>query len=155
MSLCPREYHWQSGTIEYDLRLSYKVIPPITKLVGGSSKLSSYEHERVIASRRVFRIIGYSRKESTILVNLGIGIPALISSVGAEEDVLDFILTCTRIWSLEDSLYLEMTSGLAIVHLLCQLFLMYSQPEWNNRCQATRFPSSRQRRKRKSINAAQ
>ena len=27
----PKEYHWQSGTIEYDPRLSYKIIPPMTE----------------------------------------------------------------------------------------------------------------------------
>jgi len=91
----PREYHWQSGTIEYDLRLSYKVIPPITRSwLEGLSKVLSYEHERVIARRILLELLGvFKKKRAPILVNLGIGIPALISSVGAEEDVLDFIIT--------------------------------------------------------------
>jgi acyl CoA:acetate/3-ketoacid CoA transferase len=35
----------------------------------------------------------FKKKRAPILVNLGIGIPALISSVGAEEGVSDFIIT--------------------------------------------------------------
>lgn len=35
--VAPKEYHWQSGTIEYDPRISYKIIPPTTqKLLEGS-----------------------------------------------------------------------------------------------------------------------
>ena len=91
----PKEYHWQSGTIEYDLRLSYKVIPPITRSwLEGLPKVQSYEHERVIARRILLELLAvFKKKRAPILVNLGIGIPALISSVGAEEDVLDFIIT--------------------------------------------------------------
>jgi propionate CoA-transferase len=29
--ISPKEYHWQSGSIEYDPRLSYKIIPPATE----------------------------------------------------------------------------------------------------------------------------
>ena len=91
----PREYHWQSGTIEYDLRLSYKVIPPIAgSWLEGLPKVLSYEHERVIARRILLELLAvFKKKRAPILVNLGIGIPALISSVGAEEDVLEFIIT--------------------------------------------------------------
>ena len=28
--IAPKEYHWQSATIEYDPRISYKVMPPVT-----------------------------------------------------------------------------------------------------------------------------
>ena len=91
----PREYHWQSGTIEYDLRLSYKVIPSITgSWLEGLPKVLSYEHERIIARRILLELLAvFKKKRAPILVNLGIGIPALISSVGAEEDVSDFIIT--------------------------------------------------------------
>ena len=91
----PKEYHWQSGTIEYDLRLSYKVIPPITgSWLESLPKVLSYEHERVIARRILLELLAvFKKKRAPILVNLGIGIPALISSVGAEEDVSDFIIT--------------------------------------------------------------
>ena len=91
----PRDYHWQSGTIEYDLRLSYKVTPSITEgWLEGLPKVLSYEHERVIARRILLELLAvFKKKRAPILVNLGIGIPALISSVGAEEGVSDFIIT--------------------------------------------------------------
>jgi acyl CoA:acetate/3-ketoacid CoA transferase len=91
----PRDYHWQSGTIEYDLRISYKVIPSIAESwLKGLPKVLSYEHERVIARRILLELLSvFKKKRAPILVNLGIGIPALISSVGAEEGVSDFIIT--------------------------------------------------------------
>jgi acyl CoA:acetate/3-ketoacid CoA transferase len=91
----PKEYHWQSGTIEYDLRISYKVMPPITeKWLEDLPRISSHEHEKVIARRILLELMTlFKNKRSPILVNLGIGIPALLSSVGAEEGVSDLIIT--------------------------------------------------------------
>ncbi len=91
----PKEYHWQSGTIEYDLRISYKVMPPITeKWLEDLPRISSHEHEKVIARRILLELMTlFKNKRSPILVNLGIGIPALLSSVGAEEGVSDSIIT--------------------------------------------------------------
>ena len=52
------------------------------------------QHEKVIARRILLELISLSMsKRSPVLVNLGIGIPALISLVGAEEDVTQFIIT--------------------------------------------------------------
>ena len=92
----PKEYHWQCGSIEYDPRLSYKIIPPATEnlLVGGIPKISVEGHKKVIARRILLELIRlFETKQSPVLVNLGIGIPALISLVAAEEDVTDFIIT--------------------------------------------------------------
>ena len=91
----PRDYHWQSGTIENDLRLSYKVTPPIKEIwLEGLPRVIAYEHERVIARRILLELLAvFKIKRAPILVNLGIGIPALISSVGVEEGVSDFIIT--------------------------------------------------------------
>lgn len=91
----PRDYHWQSGTIENDLRLSYKVTPPIKEIwLEGLPRVIAYEHERVIARRILIELLAvFKIKRAPILVNLGIGIPALISSVGVEEGVSDFIIT--------------------------------------------------------------
>ena len=93
--ISPREYHWQSGTIEYDPRLSYMVTPPITEgWLEGLPRVHSHEHERVIARRILLELLEVlKKKRAPILVNLGIGIPALISSVGAEEGISDFIIT--------------------------------------------------------------
>jgi propionate CoA-transferase len=93
----PKEYHWQCGSIEYDPRLSYKIIPPATEnlLVGnGIPKISLEGHKKVIARRILLELIRLvETKQSPVLVNLGIGIPALISLVATEENVTDFIIT--------------------------------------------------------------
>jgi propionate CoA-transferase len=92
----PKEYHWQCGSIEYDPRLSYKIIPPATEhlLVDGIPKISLRGHKKVIARRILLELIRlFKTKQSPVLVNLGIGIPALISLVAAEENVTDFIIT--------------------------------------------------------------
>jgi acyl CoA:acetate/3-ketoacid CoA transferase len=93
--VAPKEYHWQSGTIEYDPRISYKIIPPMTeKLLEGLPGRSSKKHEKVIARRILLELIRlFKNKRAPVLVNLGIGIPALISLVAAEEDVTEFIIT--------------------------------------------------------------
>jgi acyl CoA:acetate/3-ketoacid CoA transferase len=93
--VAPKEYHWQSGTIEYDPRISYKVIPPMTeKLLEGIPRISLKEHEKVIARRILLELIRlFINKRAPVLVNLGIGIPAWISLIAAEEDVTDFIIT--------------------------------------------------------------
>jgi acyl CoA:acetate/3-ketoacid CoA transferase len=91
----PREYHWQSGTIENDPRLSYVVTPPITdSWLEDLPRMRSHGHERVIARRIILELLAVlKKKRAPILVNLGIGIPALISSVGVEEGISDFIVT--------------------------------------------------------------
>ena len=94
--VAPKEYHWQSGTIEYDPRISYKVIPSMTHklLEDFLPRTSLKELEKVIARRILLELIKlFKDKRSPVLVNLGIGIPALISLVAAEEDVTEFIVT--------------------------------------------------------------
>ena len=92
----PKEYHWQCGSIEYDPRLSYKIIPPATEtlIVSGIPKISLGGHKKVIARRILLELIRlFKTKQSPVLVNLGIGIPALISLVAAEENITEFIIT--------------------------------------------------------------
>ena len=93
--IAPKEYHWQSGTIEYDPRISYKIIPPMTeKLLEDLPRSSLKDHEKVIARRILLELIRlFKNKRAPVLVNLGIGIPALISLVATEEDVTEFIIT--------------------------------------------------------------
>jgi propionate CoA-transferase len=94
--VAPKEYHWQSGTIEYDPRISYKVIPSMTHklLEDFLPRTLLKELEKVIARRILLELIKlFKDKRSPVLVNLGIGIPALISLVAAEEDVTEFIVT--------------------------------------------------------------
>jgi propionate CoA-transferase len=91
----PKEYHWQSATIEYDPRISYKVMPPINEnLLNGIAKTSLKADEKIIARRILLELIRlFQNKRDTVLVNLGIGIPALISLVAAQEDVTEVIVT--------------------------------------------------------------
>ncbi len=91
----PREYHWQTGTIEYDPRLSSKVMSPVNNNLSGSSPIALVkDHEKVIARRVVLEFIRLLKdKQSPVLVNLGIGIPAVISSILAEENIADFLIS--------------------------------------------------------------
>jgi propionate CoA-transferase len=91
----PREYHWQTGTIEYDPRLSSKVMSPIDSNLSGSAPVALVkDHEKVIARRVVLEFIRLLKdKQSPVLVNLGIGIPAVISSILAEENIADFLIS--------------------------------------------------------------
>ena len=94
--VAPRQYHWQGATSEYDPRISFRIVPPITdELIRDISKVSPpNKHERVIARRILLELEKtFEEKRAPILVNLGIGIPALVSSVAAEENVTEFILT--------------------------------------------------------------
>jgi propionate CoA-transferase len=93
--ISPKKYHWQGGTIDYDPRISYRIVPPITdKLVEDVIGKSMNVTEKVIARRILIELIRlYEEKQSPVLVNLGIGIPALVSSIAAEENITDFIIT--------------------------------------------------------------
>ncbi len=93
--IAPKEYHWQSATIEYDPRISYKVMPPIDEnLLNGIAKVSLKVDEKLIARRILLELIRlFQNKRDTVLVNLGIGIPALISLVAAQEDVTELIVS--------------------------------------------------------------
>lgn len=93
--ISPQKYHWQSGTIEYDPRISYRTIPSITeKLVAEIITKPIDQYEKIIARRILSELIKlFKVKGSPVLVNLGIGIPALVSSVATEENLTDFIIT--------------------------------------------------------------
>ncbi|HEY7080851.1 MAG TPA: CoA-transferase [Nitrososphaeraceae archaeon] len=93
--ISPQEFHWQSGTIEYDPRISYRTIPPITEeLVKDIMIKPVVQFEKAIARRILIELIKlFKDKGSPVLVNLGIGIPALVSSVAAEENLTEYIIT--------------------------------------------------------------
>jgi propionate CoA-transferase len=94
--VAPRKYHWQGATIEYDPRISFRVVPPITDELLRDINIGAppNQYERIIAKRILLELIRlFEEKRAPILVNLGIGIPALVSSVAAEEKVSEFIIT--------------------------------------------------------------
>ncbi|MGA2664141.1 MAG: CoA-transferase [Nitrososphaerales archaeon] len=94
--LAPGEHHWQTGASEYDPRLSYRVLPPL-----GSGSLNDLlaaprrEHEKVMARRVLLEVIGLLRETGgrPVLVNVGVGVPALVSTVAEEEGVSEFVVT--------------------------------------------------------------
>ena len=91
ITIAPKEYHWQAATIEYDPRISHRIIPPLTGEIRDLTNMPN-EAERVIARRVVIELATVARnKMSPILVNLGIGIPAFVSSMASEESVTAFI----------------------------------------------------------------
>ena len=91
----PKQYHWQSGTIEYDPRLSYEIVPPITNAIFDSlPRVCMKDYEKVIARRVVLELLElFEKKQHPVLVNLGIGIPAFVSSITLDEEISDFIVT--------------------------------------------------------------
>ena len=93
--ISPQKYHWQSGSIKYDPRISYRTVPPITqKLVDDLTPKPVAQYEKVIARRIIIELVNlFKQKGSPVLVNLGIGIPALVSLVAAEENLSDYIIT--------------------------------------------------------------
>lgn len=95
VTVSPKQYHWQSGNIEFDPRISYRILPSLTDtLFDGLPRVSMKAHEKVIARRVVLELVRLlEKKNDPVLVNLGIGIPAFVSSIAAEEDVSEFIIT--------------------------------------------------------------
>ena len=91
----PIEYHWQTGSVAYDPRLSNQIVSPMHNNLDTSIPLEpSKQYERTIARRVALEFINlFTIKRVPVLVNLGIGIPALISSIAAEENIMDIIIT--------------------------------------------------------------
>jgi acyl CoA:acetate/3-ketoacid CoA transferase len=94
--LASRQHHWQSATSEYDPRLSYRVMPPLgTDTPKDMLPAARNEYERVAARRVLLDVIGLleGTKGKPVLVNLGVGIPALVSAIAAEEGISEFVVT--------------------------------------------------------------
>ena len=85
----PEKYHWQTGTRVLDQAFSEAYSGAPTTSESPMSPL-----ERVVARRVLAELLKDSgRKGSPILVNLGIGIPALVSRVSAEAGTSERIVT--------------------------------------------------------------
>jgi acyl CoA:acetate/3-ketoacid CoA transferase len=69
--ISPRKYHWQTSTIEYDPRLSYRIISPINDKIFLYDSISAIkDHEKVIARRVLLEFLELSKnKQSPTLVN--------------------------------------------------------------------------------------
>lgn len=90
----PEEYHWQTATTKYDPRFSLQRISPEIQEPASPLVLTPpTELERVIARRVVLELMNISgSKRAPVLVNLGIGIPAFISAVAAEEGLDEYLI---------------------------------------------------------------
>ncbi len=87
----PPERHWQSATIQYDPRISGQVSVPIEHLGIRPVPLST---RKVIARRVLLEMLRVAvEKGGYAIVNLGVGIPSLVSTVAAEENISELIVS--------------------------------------------------------------
>lgn len=85
------EYHGQTDTILYDPTISGEIVPPEKSLRSTALQLGV---RKVIARRVALELASLvASLGRPILVNLGIGIPADVTSVIAEENIDEFIYT--------------------------------------------------------------
>lgn len=93
--ISPSEYHWQSGSIAYDPRLSSEIVSPSNRNLETIININKMEmYEKVIARRVTLEFVNLIlQKKERVLINLGIGIPAFISSIIHEENIADLIIS--------------------------------------------------------------
>jgi propionate CoA-transferase len=93
--ISPRNHHWQGGTFEYDPRVAYRIMAPINEeMLSDVMPSKGHTYERIIARRVLLELARVlEEKGSPVLVNLGVGIPALVSAIAAEEEVSQYIVT--------------------------------------------------------------
>ncbi len=86
----PSAFHWQTGSTVYDPAYSYSA-----KTEPALGKAPPMEPLQLVIARRVLieLVRTAERKRSPVLVNLGIGIPALVSRLVIEEGVSDYIVS--------------------------------------------------------------
>jgi propionate CoA-transferase len=86
----PERYHWQAGSRAYDPSFSHK-----PEGAAATSKAPAVEPLQLVIARRVLLelLTAALRKGSPLVVNLGIGIPALVSRLAIEEGISDYIVT--------------------------------------------------------------
>ena len=85
----PNAYHWQVGSTVYDPAYGSSAdVAPV-------QEQAPIEASQLIIARRVLvELLEIAKKKgSPVIVNLGIGIPALVSRLAVEEKVSDYIVT--------------------------------------------------------------
>lgn len=90
----PRERHWQAASFEYDPRACHKVIPPSSaEILEEAVRKDLEDHELVIARRALLELSRLAaEKGSPLIVNIGVGIPAALTRIIAEEDLNDLVV---------------------------------------------------------------
>lgn len=89
----PPEFHWQSGSKRYDKRLE---IGSSAARIAAKSLLNVEMEpgERIVAGRVLLELVSILKdKGAPIVVNLGIGIPALVSRLASNEKLAKYITT--------------------------------------------------------------
>ncbi len=91
----PRDRHWQSGSFEYDPRACQRVIPPLKpEILEDLPRQSWEEYEYIIARRALIELLKIiTSKKAPALVNIGVGIPALITRIAIEEGLSNYIIS--------------------------------------------------------------
>ena len=89
----PPEFHWQSGSKRYDKRL--EIGSPAARVASRSLSGNEMEPgERIVAGRVLLELVRIlEEKKAPIVVNLGIGIPALVSRLATSEKLAKYITT--------------------------------------------------------------
>ncbi len=93
--ISPPEYHYQTGNIQYDPRICGRIIPPLEpEFIPDLLPKGGLDVKKVVARRVLLYFADLIMKLSRpIAVNLGIGIPDIVSRLAYEEGVSDFIYT--------------------------------------------------------------
>ncbi len=89
VAVSPSEYAWQTGSIEFDPRISGGLIPP---LVHKRHEKIDLDSRTVIERRAAIEIASMVRdKRRAIIANFGVGIPSEIPSLLESEKISDFV----------------------------------------------------------------
>lgn len=89
VAVSPSEYAWQTGSIEFDPRISGGLIPPVIHKRREKILLDS---RSVIVRRAALEIANMVRdRKKALIANFGVGIPSEIPSLLEEEKVSDYI----------------------------------------------------------------
>lgn len=94
--ISPLDFHWQTGSVAYDPRLSQQVMTSFYSYLDSNMNPPPHEDYEIIIAKRVvleFADLVKKRNGSPILINLGIGIPALVSKVIANEGLTDLVIS--------------------------------------------------------------
>ena len=87
----PPDKHWQSASIQYDPRISGQVLVPQEYLDIKPVPMST---RKVIARRVLLEMLEIVKEKGQyVIVNLGVGIPSLVSSIAAEEGVSELVIS--------------------------------------------------------------
>ena len=85
----PEKYNWQASSFYYDPRASFKSNPwDSREFPGDSPEKNIVQSQAVIARRVAMELVSViNRKGPPILINLGVGIPSLISGIISREEL--------------------------------------------------------------------